>query len=252
MSTESTLTFKVIWTDLPRIKTAEKQKKPALQGSFHLAPSYHSPNTKSFTQCLWGAGENFVTRVMWSATMDAVMSWLIPGAPPGLLERPSHLKIGYLPQDPQSGIHGRLPTLLFSQPFYSVSKLPEACQLRGYSCATQPELSGPLSPPTFCSTCSDFLGVLLGACFPTCDLVHPSEIKHSPVHLGFTSGFPSGPRFRFDLGLRGPRASLIAQLVKNTPAMQETWVWSLGWEDSLEKGMATYSSILAWRIPWTV
>ena len=61
-----------------------------------------------------------------------------------------------------------------------MSKLPEACQLRGYSCATQPELSGPLSPPTFCSTCSDFLGALLGTCFPTCDLVHPSEIKHSP------------------------------------------------------------------------
>ena len=46
--------------------------------------------------------------------------------------------------------------------------------------------------------------------------------------------------------------SLVAQLVKNLPAMQETWVQSLGWEDPLEKGMATYSSILAWRIPWTV
>ena len=42
------------------------------------------------------------------------------------------------------------------------------------------------------------------------------------------------------------------QLVKNPPAMQETWVWSLGWEDPLEKGKATHSSILAWRIPWTV
>ena len=40
----------------------------------------------------------------------------------------------------------------------------------------------------------------------------------------------------------------VAQLVKNLPAMQETWVRSLGWEDPLEKGMATYSSILAWRI----
>ena len=40
-------------------------------------------------------------------------------------------------------------------------------------------------------------------------------------------------------------------MVKNLPAMQETQVWSLGWEDSLEKGMATQSSILAWRIPWT-
>ena len=44
-------------------------------------------------------------------------------------------------------------------------------------------------------------------------------------------------------------ASLVAQLVKNPPAMQETWVRSLGWEDALEKGMATHSSILAWRIP---
>ena len=46
--------------------------------------------------------------------------------------------------------------------------------------------------------------------------------------------------------------SLVAQLVKNLPAMQETWVWSLGWKDPLEKGMATHSSILAWRIPWTL
>ena len=47
------------------------------------------------------------------------------------------------------------------------------------------------------------------------------------------------------------RASLAAQIVENLPAVQETWVWSPGWEDPLEKGMATHSSILAWRIPWT-
>ena len=47
------------------------------------------------------------------------------------------------------------------------------------------------------------------------------------------------------------RASLIAQSVKNLPAMQETWVRFLGREDPLEKEMATHSSILAWRIPWT-
>ena len=46
-------------------------------------------------------------------------------------------------------------------------------------------------------------------------------------------------------------ASLVAQKVKNPPAMLETWVRSLGWEDPQEKGMATYSCILAWRIPWT-
>ena len=44
-------------------------------------------------------------------------------------------------------------------------------------------------------------------------------------------------------------ASLVAQMVKDLPAMQETWVQSLGWEDPLEKGKATHSSILAWRIP---
>ena len=43
----------------------------------------------------------------------------------------------------------------------------------------------------------------------------------------------------------------MAQKVKNVPVMQETWVRSLGCEDALEKGMATHSSILAWRIPWT-
>ena len=46
-------------------------------------------------------------------------------------------------------------------------------------------------------------------------------------------------------------ASLIAQLVKNLPAVQETQVWSLGWEDPLEKEMATHSSTLAWKITWT-
>ena len=44
----------------------------------------------------------------------------------------------------------------------------------------------------------------------------------------------------------------MVQLVKNPPEMQETWVRSLGWEDPLEKGKATYSSTLDWRIPWTV
>ena len=46
-------------------------------------------------------------------------------------------------------------------------------------------------------------------------------------------------------------ASLVAQKVKNLPTMQETWIQFQGWEYPLEKGMATHSSILAWRIPWT-
>ena len=43
----------------------------------------------------------------------------------------------------------------------------------------------------------------------------------------------------------------MAQMVKNLPAMQKTWVHPVGWEDPLEKGMATHSTVLAWRIPWT-
>ena len=51
--------------------------------------------------------------------------------------------------------------------------------------------------------------------------------------------------YLFGVGL----ASLVPQMVKNSPAMQETWVQTLGWEDPLEKGRATHSSILAWRSP---
>ena len=52
--------------------------------------------------------------------------------------------------------------------------------------------------------------------------------------------------------LQSSWASLVVQLVKKPPAIWETWVWSLGWEDPLEKGKATHASILAWRIPWTI
>ena len=69
----------------------------------------------------------------------------------------------------------------------------------------------------------------------------------------FLFGFPFHLGYRNTLGrvtlLYG--ASLMAQRVKNLPGMQETQVQSLGQEDSLEKGMATHSSILVWRIPWT-
>ena len=52
-------------------------------------------------------------------------------------------------------------------------------------------------------------------------------------------------------GSGAPGAFLVPQMAKNLPTMWETWVLSLGWEDPLEEGMATHSSILAWRIPWT-
>ena len=56
---------------------------------------------------------------------------------------------------------------------------------------------------------------------------------------------------KIDYPLQYAWASLVAQLVKNPPAMWETWIRSLGWEDPLEKEKATHNSILAWRIPWT-
>ena len=61
---------------------------------------------------------------------------------------------------------------------------------------------------------------------------------------------PPGDFLKFSSPL--PTTSHVAQLVKNPPAMWETWVRSLGWEDPLEKGKATHSSILAQRIPWTI
>ena len=76
----------------------------------------------------------------------------------------------------------------------------------------------------------------------TCNAGDPSSVPESGRSPGEGIGYP----FQY------PWASLMAQLVKNPPAMWKTWFWSLGWEDPLEKGMATHSSILAWRISWTV
>ena len=84
-------------------------------------------------------------------------------------------------------------------------------------------------------------------CFPdssvgkesTCNAGDPSSIPGSGRSTGEGIGYP----------LQYSWASLVAQMVKNLPAMQETWVQSPGWEDLLEKGKATHSSILAWSIP---
>ena len=75
-----------------------------------------------------------------------------------------------------------------------------------------------------------------------CNAGDPSWIPGSGRSAGEGIGYP----------LQYSWASLVAQLVKNPPTMRETWVQSLGWEDPPEKGKATHSSILAWRIPWTV
>ena len=75
-----------------------------------------------------------------------------------------------------------------------------------------------------------------------CNAGDPGSIPRSGRLTGEGIGYP----------LQYSWAFLVAQLVKNLPAMWETWVQSLGWEDPLEKGKATHSSILAWIIPWTV
>ena len=78
-------------------------------------------------------------------------------------------------------------------------------------------------------------------------------VKNLPPmwETGSIPGSERSPTEGIGYPLRYSWASLVAQLVKNPPAMRETWVQFLGWEDPLEKGMATHSSILAWRITWT-
>ena len=82
-----------------------------------------------------------------------------------------------------------------------------------------------------------------------------SDVQESICNAGDPVSIPGSGRFAGEgkgYPLQYSWASLVAQLVKNPPAMWETWVRSLGWEDTLEKGTATHSSILAWRIPWAV
>ena len=76
----------------------------------------------------------------------------------------------------------------------------------------------------------------------TCNAGDPCSTPGSGRSAGEGKGYP----------LQYSWASLVAQLVNNLPAMWETWVQSLGWEDPLEKGKATHSRLLAWRILWTV
>ena len=86
-------------------------------------------------------------------------------------------------------------------------------------------------------------------CFPS-----SSAGKESTCNAGdpgLIPGLERSPEEGMGYPLQYSWASLVAQTVKNLPAMQETWIWSLGWEDPLEEGMATHSSILVWKIPWT-
>ena len=78
--------------------------------------------------------------------------------------------------------------------------------------------------------------------------------KESTCNAGDPGSIPGSGRSPVEgivYSLQYSWASLMAQTVKNTPALQETWVPSLGWEDPLEQGKATHSSVLTWKIPWT-
>ena len=87
----------------------------------------------------------------------------------------------------------------------------------------------------------------MGICFPDSSVGEESACNAGDPGLIPGLGRSSGERMGYPFQYSW--ASLVAQLVKNLPAMWETWVQSLGWEDLLEKEKATHSSILAWRIP---
>ena len=85
--------------------------------------------------------------------------------------------------------------------------------------------------------------------FPDILVKNPPAMQETPVQI---LGSGRSPGKQIGCPLQCSWASLVAELVKNPPALRDTWVWSLGWEDPLERRKAAYSSILAWRIPWTV
>ena len=104
-----------------------------------------------------------------------------------------------------------------------------------------------IGSPAFCGVC--FVALSRHSGFPG-----GSAGKESACNAGdpgFDSWVRKIPWRRVGYPLQHSWASLVAQMVNNLPAIRETWVRSLGLEDPLKEGMATHSSILAWRIPWT-
>ena len=101
-----------------------------------------------------------------------------------------------------------------------------------------------------CSQDSFFYRLMMAKGFPC-----GSAGKESACNVGDLGSIPGlgkSPGEGIGSPLQYSWASLVAQQVKNLPAMWGTWVRSLGWENPLEKGKVTHSSILAWRIPWTI
>ena len=115
--------------------------------------------------------------------------------------------------------------------------------LVGHERHTHPTGSGGRIPPASCSFCwfQGFLGLdpWSPGTASCCITLVSAHIFLQPPLLSLSS---------FLSLIRTPRASLVAQMVRNLPATQDTWVWSLGCEKPLEKEMATHSSILAWEI----
>ena len=113
----------------------------------------------------------------------------------------------------------------------------------------QPSFLFPLCFP--CLYLSPLRNFCVLLCLPW-DFSDSSAGKESTCNagdLGLTPGLGRSPGEGIGYPLQCPWASLVAQTVKNPPAVWETWVQSLAWEDALEEGMAIHSSILAWRIP---
>ena len=106
--------------------------------------------------------------------------------------------------------------------------------------ATRLEKEPKIVPTSLCQVFSPLTPVHASTCFPP---------VHAPMLLTVAGSVLVG--HGCSLRWVNPRASLVVQMVKNLPVVQETQVRPLGQEDPLEKGMTTHSSILAWRIPWT-
>ena len=146
-------------------------------------------------------------------------------------------------------VQSKQPTVIILFNFYFLTS--QSCVIR---CSLQNignklALCPPVCPPPTPSLLQVlFQRLQLGQGFPdssvgkesTCNAGDPDLIPGSGRCTGEGKDYP----------LQFSWASLVAQLVKNSPAMRQTWVQFLGWEDPLEKGKATHSSILIWRIPW--
>ena len=102
----------------------------------------------------------------------------------------------------------------------------------------------------YLSVYTDFLCLPVRLAFPGGSA--GKESTRNVGNLGLIPGLGRSPGEGISYPLQCSWTSLVVQLVKSPPAVQETWVPSLGQEDPVEKGKATHSSILTWRIPWTV